>query len=184
MDATAKRTLKILLVILVVAAILTALYVYLANRQSERVAVEEKRAELEVRFGTLAGLEGESVAFDPLDEQVKVVMHWASWCAACIDELRSLAAVAESLDSSVVGIYAFNRGDPADTANAFLDAYNLRELSGITYILDQDDAHFGEVGGYAMPETIVYDGEGNVVEHVRGSIDQAALIDVVEAVNN
>lgn len=179
MDETAKRTFIILGVVLVLAALFTLWYTYNSKQKAVREATEVQLAKLETRFGSLATLEGEEVVFSPLDEKVKIVTHWASWCASCIVELQALQAVAETLDNESVGIYAFNRGDPETTARAFLAAFNLAELSRVTYIIDEADAHFSEVGGYTMPETIIYDGKGNIIEHIRGSMDQTAVVEKV-----
>ena len=164
-------------------ALITIWYSYYTAQKDSNEAETAQRELLAERFSDLTTLRGDSVSFDPLDGRVKVVTHWASWCATCIDELKSLDTLAGMLDNETVDVYAFNRGDSRETAMSFMEAFNLTNLTRITYLLDGDDLHFSVVGGYTMPETIIYDGGGDVVEHYRGALNLGRALILLESMN-
>jgi len=51
-------------------------------------------------------------------------------------------------------------------------------------VLDPRDAFYLTVGGYAMPEVVIYNRKGEVVEHFRGVANKADIKTVVESIIN
>lgn len=95
----------------------------------------------------------------------KVVNFWASWCAPCRVEHPFIMEIAK--DAPVFGV---NRDRTEAQAQAFLD-----EL-GNPYkavVADPKNRQSIEWGVYALPETFVLDGQGRVVYHLRGPINEA-----------
>lgn len=97
----------------------------------------------------------------------KVLNFWASWCAPCRVEHPYIMEIAETAP-----VYGVNRDNTPEQAKGFLD-----ELGNpyTAVIADPRNRQSIEWGVYALPETFVIDGEGKVVLHLRGPINQPLL---------
>ena len=95
----------------------------------------------------------------------KVVNFWASWCAPCRVEHPFMMEIAKAAP-----IYGVNRDRTPEQAQGFLDELGdpFKAVVG-----DPRNRQSIEWGVYALPETFVLDGEGNVVYHLRGPINEA-----------
>ena len=93
----------------------------------------------------------------------KVLNFWASWCAPCRVEHPYIMEIAKQ-----VPVYGVNRDRTDAQAQGFLD-----ELGNpyTAVIADPKNRQSIEWGVYALPETFVIDGQGNVVLHIRGPIN-------------
>jgi thiol-disulfide isomerase/thioredoxin len=124
-----------------------------------------------VRLQTLAS--GEATRLPKwADGRVMVVNLWATWCAPCLEELPTLAALQEQLGDEVhVVTVAMEGGDPARTF-AFLERVGASDL---TALQDPKLALMGSYGGdLALPLTVVYDSRGREVGRLAGSADWAS----------
>lgn len=113
----------------------------------------------------LADLEGREVAFEDLVGAPVVLNFWATWCAPCVAELRSLEALARSLageDVRFVVVSPQERGAVADWVAR--RGYALPFYVEATRI----PAAFGLE---AVPTTWLLDRDGRVVLHHRGAAD-------------
>ena len=95
---------------------------------------------------------------------VKVVNFWASWCAPCRVEHPYIMEIAEEYP-----VYGVNRDNTDAQALGFLD-----ELGNpyVGVIGDPQNRQSIEWGVYALPETFVVDGQGQVVLHIRGPLNE------------
>jgi cytochrome c biogenesis protein CcmG/thiol:disulfide interchange protein DsbE len=123
-------------------------------------------------------ISGNPVKLSNYEGKVRVVALWASWCPSCASELRDLNALAESYGDGLV-VLAVNRKEPKETAQRFLKT--VGDVPRITLIIDQEDYFYRSVGGYAMPETIIYDTKGREVLHARGDITREELDTAVQS---
>jgi thiol-disulfide isomerase/thioredoxin len=101
-----------------------------------------------------------------------VVNSWASWSPFSVQELKDLETIAsENKDNNIVFI-AINRKEPKENAKLFLQS--IQAFSHIQFVIDVGDTYYTSVGGFSMPETVIYDTKGAIVEHKRGnmSIDE------------
>lgn len=112
-------------------------------------------------------LTGNPVALQDEVQGVLVINVWASWSPDSATELVDLARLAETYQDQV-SIVAINRAEPASTAERFLR--EVGATAAMRLVLDPDDSYYRSIGGYAMPETIIYDTAGEVVHHQRGRI--------------
>tara|TARA_B100000508_G_scaffold37715_2_gene29508 strand:- start:3896 stop:4441 length:546 start_codon:yes stop_codon:yes gene_type:complete len=128
--------------------------------------------------GSYTDLEGKSVVLTDYVGQVMLVHAWASWCPSCAKELQQLSQIAESYEQDSVVVIAINRAEDRYSAERFLKAHNL-DLK-VQLILDPDDSFFKSIGGYAMPETIIYNQKGEIVKHIRGDLNQEAVRGTIE----
>lgn len=104
--------------------------------------------------------------------RVLVVNLWATWCAPCLEELPSLAAMQRSLgDTAVVVAVAQEGGDGARQVEMLerLGADNL------TLLLDPRLSVSRSLGDdIVLPVTLIYDGRGREIGRLVGSADWSA----------
>jgi len=175
-----KKTLSILGAILLSVLLFTFFRIYYLKHKQ----VEEYKEDLQTMqtesFSALETLEGEPFFIDVKDEKVKVVEHWASWCITCQGDLNQLSALAKEYISEPVSFYAINRKEPRSTIMSYLKEFFPTGIENIEVIIDINDTHFIAVGGYTMPETIVYNQTGEVVLHIHGPISTLKLQQVLD----
>ena len=94
----------------------------------------------------------------------KLLNFWASWCAPCRLEHPFIMEVAESLP-----VYGINRDRTPEQAKGFLE-----ELGNPYTAVNADPGNRQSIewGVYALPETFVIDGDGTVLVHIRGPINE------------
>ncbi len=99
---------------------------------------------------------GAVISREDLRGQVWVLNVWASWCAACREELPALMDFARS---SRVPVYGLNYKDQPDAALRWL----ARHGNPYHRSLRDDDGRVGiDFGVYGVPETFVIDRAGVV----------------------
>lgn len=113
----------------------------------------------------LQDYDGREVLLSEYSGDALVAYAWASWCVYCKEEFEGLAKL-KTVYGDKVEIIAINRAEPLPIAKAYTDS--LVGISGVTYLLDPEDAFFKSVGGYAMPETIFIKRGGDVFFQQRG----------------
>jgi thiol-disulfide isomerase/thioredoxin len=150
----------VLLCILCVVAGITY-YVYKVPHDRKNADATKNLASTETQVFT--DLEGNTVTLDQYSGKIRIVNSWASWSPFSVQELKDLETVAsENKDKNVVFI-AINRKEPKETAKLFIDS--LQQFSHLQFVIDVGDTYYASVGGYSMPETVIYDVKGAIVEH-------------------
>jgi thiol-disulfide isomerase/thioredoxin len=124
-------------------------------------------------------IEGEPVSLKDYLGNVLIVNSWASWSPQSAQELVKFADVAELFAENEVVVLAINRAEPKSTAQAFLKSINM--AGTVVLILDPEDNYYTNIAGFAMPETLFYDIEGNIIYHKRGSLDTNEIIEHTKA---
>jgi thiol-disulfide isomerase/thioredoxin len=156
--------LGVLLCVLVLAGLLTWYLRYAHVRDEVGTAASSVLKEsAQTPYTTLSG---EPFSFEDYRGKIRVVNVWASWSPFAQTELPLLNTIAnEFADKNVVAI-AINRKEQRDRAAAYIGT--LGDLPRLIYAIDETDAFYTSVGGYAMPETLIFDTAGNIVWHYRG----------------
>lgn len=121
---------------------------------------------------TFTDFEGNKTDLNQYFGSVIVAHAWASWVPSSPQSLQELSSIQKDFLNKNVVVLAINRGETIETAKAFLDAINVNDL---TLVADQNDVYFKNSGGRTMPETIIYDTEGNVLLHKRGVLKESEL---------
>lgn len=101
---------------------------------------------------------------DRMDRR-RVAYFWASWCNPCVNELPLLN---EAYKLSDVEMLAINVGENKETAQKFVDRYELE----FPIVLDSDlniKQNYQVVG---MPLTVLIDEDGTMVERHEGELTE------------
>ena len=98
-----------------------------------------------------------------------VINLWATWCAPCVAEMPSLAALARTLAPADVAVLPLSsdRGG-ADAVQAFFTAHNI---IGLPVLLDPHGAAARAFGAQGIPTSIVIDKQGQQRARLTGSAD-------------
>ncbi len=113
---------------------------------------------------TLESLTGEMVRLSEQRGTPVVVNFWATWCPPCVEEMPALQALADS----GVKVFGINMREDAEAVRDF-----VTDL-GITYpiLLDPDDATVLAYSVLGLPQTVVIDANGVIVDRRFGPIDE------------
>ncbi len=122
-------------------------------------------------------LNGDTVDLTEYGGELLIVNVWASWSPYTQAEIETLVRLKDVYHDTVT-IRAVNRKETKETALAYLDSIGKRD--GIEYIIDTSDHFYTSLGGYAMPETFIFDKIGNVVFHKRGVLDYNEVVDQIQ----
>jgi thiol-disulfide isomerase/thioredoxin len=109
---------------------------------------------------------GNPVSLDAYLGNILVVATWASWSPFSQADLTMLNDLASELNDEEVIFMAINRKETKEQAERFL--VTQPKFDKLKLILDPRDHYYLAVGGFAMPEVLVYNQRGEVVLHQRG----------------
>lgn len=123
----------------------------------------------------LLGGDGDFALADVRGQPV-VLNFWASWCGPCKEEAPMLKR-AERLYGEQVAIVGVNTRDSESRALAFVEAYEIGEL---THVVDEGQRLYDDYGLTGQPETFFLDGEGRLIEHVQGPLTDDTLFSVLD----
>ncbi len=123
-------------------------------------------------------LQGEPISLDQYEGKIRVVNVWASWSPLSIQELQDMQRFADDYAGDDVVFLAVNRKEHAVQAQSFLDTYDIG--GEIIFVIDLNDTFYTSIGGYAMPETVVYDQEGDIVTHRKGVLSYDDLSAIIQ----
>jgi thiol-disulfide isomerase/thioredoxin len=98
-----------------------------------------------------------------------VVNLWATWCAPCVAELPSLAALAR--DAGEAGIRVLPISSDRGGAPVVSDFFVDHKITGLPVLIDKDAALMHAFGVRGLPTTFVIDREGQIVGMEEGGLD-------------
>ena len=103
-------------------------------------------------------------------QQPMVVNLWASWCPPCRREMPMLEQAQQQLGD--VTFVFVNQGESPSALAAFLERESLK----LQHLYRDPHMSFGQqVGAVAMPTTLYYDADGNLVDTHFGELSRATL---------
>ena len=122
---------------------------------------------------TLTDLDENEVTIGQLEEPVRIVNFWATWCGPCVAEIPEFQAFHEEYGDQgvkVIGIALDEQG--AEIVQPFVEKNNMTYLTLID-TRGKSAAIFG--GVYALPTTFVIDGDGMVQKKHVGQMSYQRL---------
>lgn len=164
-----------LIIALIAGATIFTLWRTESNTLKQSPAAEALRGNSETpNFTDLAG---NPISFDDYLGKVLIVNVWASWSPFSATELPALIELSKNFPSKDVAVIAINRME----SNQLAEAYSAQfpDTGSVVFVQDLTDSFYTSVGGFAMPETIVYDQKGAIAIHTRGPIVMADLQQLV-----
>lgn len=114
--------------------------------------------------------------------QVMVVNLWATWCAPCVDEMPTLAALQRRFEGRIRVVPVSVDGEGQRT-RAMAQLHELSD-GALPFLIDISRGVLFELGAPGMPLTIVYDENGREVARLAGGADWASeeAVALIEAV--
>lgn len=117
---------------------------------------------------TYVDIHGNQVRLDEYLGRVMIVNSFASWSPFAVTDLANLNELASRYNEEDVVFIAINRKETKEQVQRYV--VTLPPYDRIRYVIDQEDRFYASVGGYAMPETVIFDQKGSIAEHIRGSV--------------
>ena len=170
----------IVLILLFIILVIVAWFTYQAVTDSKEASSDAGQAlfggeDSEERFISVAGT---PVAVNELvGEQALYINSWASWSPLSRDELIALNTVAGEFRDKGITFIALNRKEPREQAESYLAT--LPPLDNLVVVIDSTDEFYGQVGGYAMPETLFYSTQGDLYRHERQPLTAESMRAIV-----
>jgi thiol-disulfide isomerase/thioredoxin len=174
MESPRRTTITILVILMLVIVTLA----YVTYRIVTKSNVEESAA-----GQALLGAPGEtayiSVSGVPIDLSQKLgqealyINSWASWSPLSREELIALDTLAGEYKDRGISFIALNRKESKEVAERYLAT--LPPLTNLQVVIDSSDYFYGQVGGYAMPETLFFSKRGELWRHERQPLNIEAM---------
>lgn len=117
--------------------------------------------------------DGQIVSFDKYFGQIMVVTTWASWSPSAKSELEKFQILASGFTNQSVVFIALGRDQDRTQAQRFLDS--IPDMPAVEVIIDQADQFNTKVEGFAMPETVLFDKNGDIILRLYGDDRQAEI---------
>ena len=149
-------------------------------RISRRLPPSETAARTNARAGAWTLLDGRRVGLEDYRGEVVVLDFYATYCPPCREEIPHLIALQKRFGPQGLKVIGLNVGGAEDQAK--VPEY-VREL-GIQYALanpDEETVDMYLAGNSAIPQTFVFDRQGQLVEHFVG-FDRAVAARLERAV--
>lgn len=177
---TKKNTLITLAALLGVLMVL-GLVTYFVVAQNKKAVINETRQIFTNQPGEApyTDLAGNPISLDQYLGKILVVSSWASWSPFSQGELNLLAELAVQYRGQEIAFLAINRKETKEQAARYLQT--LTAFDGVVMALDPRDYFYKAVGGYAMPEVVVYNKRGEIVNHFRGPAPKSEVITTLDS---
>lgn len=171
MSKNHKIVLSVLCALLIIGAVTTY---FIVVRDNNKV-LDETAALFSNEYGTLpyTDLNGNEIFIDQYLGKILVVATWASWSPFSEADLRTLSELSTEYSSDEVVFLAINRKETKEQAARYMNS--IPPVNGVVMVLDPTDRYYMAVGGYAMPEAVIYNGRGEIVNHLRGVAPKADI---------
>lgn len=174
-----QRSHLLVLVVLVAVLFVCALITYvIINRPDPKGPSEATLALESSETQHFTDLQGNPFSLEQFDGKMRIVNVWASWSPLSVGELQDMQRFAADYTGDDIVFIAINRKEHAALAKQYLDVHGI--AGELVFVIDENDTFYGSVGGYAMPETVVFDAEGNKIHHARGVLTYDDLAQIVE----
>jgi thiol-disulfide isomerase/thioredoxin len=175
-----RASLVIIVSLLLVFVVAAAATWYVVNRNRSSLEGTPAASVFDVETGVYLDEAGNSVNLLPFTGEYLVVTSWASWSPFTEQDIRNLIRLSTEYPYEKVSFVAINRAEPVNQAKRGL--INIpTDLAGLKIIYDPNDYYYKTIGGYAMPETVIFDRLGRVVSHERRQLSYEDLAQIIQS---
>lgn len=108
--------------------------------------------------------EGSSIELSSFSGRVVLLNFWATWCEPCEREMPAMERLYQSLSRDDFELIAVAIDDKEEDVRAFQERYRL----SFPILLDLDQAVYGSYQTMGVPESLLIDREGRIVERYVG----------------
>ena len=131
------------------------------------------------RLDSLDSAKVSELALSSLSGRVVLLNFWATWCEPCEREMPAMERLYQALPREEFELLAVAIDDNDSDVRAFLERYRL----SFPILLDQDNAVYGAYQTMGVPESLLVDREGRIVERYVGprQWDAAEYVDRIRA---
>jgi thiol-disulfide isomerase/thioredoxin len=176
---TQKNKIVVIAIMLVFLIILALATYFFLNKNSDDINIETAGIFTNVEGEEpYTDLNGNPVTLDAYLGRILVVTTWASWSPFSQPDLEMLNTLAGEYNSAEVFFLAINRKESKEQAARLLST--LPELTNLFVAIDPRDHFYTAVGGYAMPEVVIYSKTGDVILHSRGQANSEEIKQTIE----
>ncbi len=173
-------TIAVLLAILLIAGLVTT---YIVKKQKNEINQQTKTIFADTDDSiAYTDINGNQISLEQYLGRVLVVTSWASWSPFSKDQLEALAQLSGNYDQSQVVFLAINRKETREQAQRY--ANTIQNTGSVLIVLDPRDNFYTSIQGYAMPETVIYNSRGDIIEQIRGTFNQEQIQNLIETARN
>jgi len=140
------------------------------------------RKQIAIEFSTLA--DGKTLSLTDSAGRLRLINFWATWCAPCVRELPSLAALAMRYSDDKLAVIAISLD--REGPDAVADFLATLQVHGLDWFIDSSRRSGLAADVFVLPTSVIVDAQGRELGRIVGSADwnstQAeALIDALLA---
>lgn len=117
--------------------------------------------------------QGQSVQLSKY-KTLRIVNFWTSWCGPCLQEIPSLAVLAQKYSKNLE-VIAVSCDSQAVEFHKALHVFPNFSEGNIHVIFDPDKRIMGAYGVTGFPESFIVSQDGKLLRHVVGSVDWSEL---------
>lgn len=110
------------------------------------------------------GARSDSIALSSLAGRVVLINFWATWCEPCEREMPAMERLYEALSGEGFELVAVAIDEKESDVKAFQERYRL----SFPIVLDLDQSVYAAYQTMGVPESLLVDREGHVVERYVG----------------
>lgn len=125
----------------------------------------------------LADVNGTNIRIAGFVGKPVVINLWATWCPPCRREMPVLRD-AQRTNPDVAFVFA-NQGEPSETVKHFLQSERL-DLENV--LLDPRGKVAAQLGSAALPTTLFFDSNGNLVKTRVGAVSEGSLAELMKLI--
>lgn len=174
-----KKNTKLIIWIVVLAALLLAAYIFYEKYKNQSFGDPQEK--IMAPDFTLEDLDGNSVTLSDYEGKIVILNFWAEWCIYCVEEMPDFNTLDKELaESGDAIILAVNVRDSQKTVQDFLAENSL----GLKVLMDEDGtvASMYSVSGY--PTTFFINPDGSLYTYIPGKTDLKTLHVVLDMIRN
>ena len=176
-----KKQLVLIIGIIVVIVFVSSLTYYVRTVARDRAQNEAiKTLFSDDAQATYLDSQNNQISLSQYEGKILVVNVWASWSPYTEIEFPILDEIASRYKDNGVRVLVMNRKETPTQIERYLAT--IPTYNNIERIIDVNDFFYGGIQGYAMPETVIYDSKGKIVEHIKGVITKAQLEQTLDSI--